>query len=66
MQKKYTYTTNNIRRAFIEACYDGNRKAYLEARRKDLVAVKEQFAYFKDALRKDGQISERTWFCACI
>ena len=54
-------TTRQIKHMFIEACYDGDRGAYLRARRADYLKVQFEWSCFVDALCKDGTITQRQY-----
>ena len=47
--------TADIKKAFIECVYNGNRKAYLKARRADYCKVQFEWACFIDSLCKSGE-----------
>lgn len=51
--------TGEIRRAFIEACYGGNRGAYLKARRADYCKIQLEWTCFIDSLCRAGEITQQ-------
>ena len=51
-------TTKQVKQQFIEEFYNGDRKAYLKARRTDYCKVQLMWTYFVDSLCKDGLITQ--------
>lgn len=51
----------DIKKAFIEACYNGDRGAYLKARRADYCKVQFEWSCFIDSLCKSGEITQRQY-----
>lgn len=54
-------TKKAIKKAFIECVYDGNRGAYLKARRADYCKVQFECACFIDSLCKSGEITQKQY-----
>lgn len=46
---------------FIDTFYDGDRKAYLRARRADYCAVQLTWTDWLDGLCKSGEITQEQW-----
>lgn len=53
--------TADIKKAFIKCVYNGNRKAYLKARRADYCKVQFEWACFIDSLCKSGEITQKQY-----
>lgn len=53
--------TNELKRAFINAYYSGNYKAYLRARKADYCKVQFEWSCWIDSLCKDGEITQRQY-----
>lgn len=51
-------TTKQVKQQFIEAFFDGDRKAYLKARRADYCKVQFMWMCFIDSLCKEGAITQ--------
>ena len=51
----------NLKKQFIEDCFDGDRKKYLRARREDYCKVQLQWTCYIDALCKDGIITQQQY-----
>lgn len=53
--------SNELKRAFINTCYDGKYKEYLRARKEDYCAVQFEWSCFIDSLCKDGEITQKQY-----
>ena len=53
--------TIDIKKAFIEAYYNGDRDAYLKARKADYCMVQFEWSCFIDSLCKSGEITQRQY-----
>ena len=53
--------TIDIKKAFIEAYYNGDRGAYLKARKADYYMVQFEWSCFIDSLCKSGEITQRQY-----
>lgn len=53
--------TIDIKKAFIEAYYNGDRRAYLKARKADYCKVQFEWSCFIDSLCKSGEITQRQY-----
>ena len=51
----------DIKKAFIETCYHGDRGAYLKARKVDYCKVQFEWSCFIDSLCKNGEITQRQY-----
>lgn len=50
-----------LKKRFIDECYDGDKKAYLKARKDDYCKVQYEWSCWMDALCKNGEISQEAW-----
>lgn len=53
--------TIDIKKAFIEAYYNGDRKAYQNARKDDYCKVQFEWSCFVDSLCRDGEITQKQY-----
>lgn len=51
----------NLKTRFIEEVYNGDKAAYLKARKDDYCKVQFEFACWMDTLHKDGEITDAQW-----
>ena len=51
----------DIKKSFIETCYNGDRGAYLKARKVDYCKVQFEWSCFIDSLCKNGEITQRQY-----
>lgn len=50
-----------LKRRFINECYNGNYKAYLQARKSDYCKVQLDWSCWIDSLCKNGEITQQQY-----
>lgn len=53
--------TRDIKKAFIDYVYGGNRGAYMKARKGDYCKVQFEWSCFIDSLCKSGEITQKEY-----
>lgn len=58
---KIRIAKKDIKKHFIQDCYNNNRSEYLKARKKDYLKVQFEFTCYIDNLLKEGLITRRAF-----